>query len=115
MRVYLIPHNGTPRPHDCGNGLYDLQHLVDGYIEPCAPAQLREFGIELLCNEEGLLKGLPCNENLYPFFFVGNLVAVGVGEDEFVSLTPKQEMFLRSWLTMLRLDPYYEKDRGHFD
>ena len=103
MRVYLIPHNGTPRPHDCDGNLYDLQSLVGGWIEPCAPQILRDQGIELLANEEGLLKMLPLNVNTFPALFLcGNLVAVGVGEDDFVSLTPEQELFLEAWLDLIK-------------
>lgn len=78
--------------------LEDLQALVGGYIEPAAPVELREQGIELLVNEEGLLKGLDTNENLFPFFFVGQAVAVGVGGEDFVSLSQAQVNFLEDWL-----------------
>lgn len=103
MRVYVIPAQAKCFGHDIKveNTLTILQTLVGGYIEPCAPAQLREWGIELLANEEGLLKGLPFNINMYPFFFVGDLVAVGVKGEEFVSLTPEQEHYLKDWLNDL--------------
>ena len=84
-----------------GLNLRALQELVGGYIEPCAPVQLREQGIELLANEEGLLKGLAPNENLYPFFVVGDLVAVGVVGEEFTSLTVDQAKYLIKWLSEL--------------
>ena len=101
MRVYLIPAQAPCRPHDTEGALHDLQALVDGYIEPCAPVQLKQQGIELLCNEEGLLRGLPCNPHMFPFFFVGNLVAVGIGDEDFVSLTPEQEQWLKQWIENL--------------
>lgn len=101
MRVYVIPAQTAHHAHDTEGSLYDLQHLVDGYIEPCAPVQLRQQGIELLCNEEGLLRGLPCNINMFPFFFVGTLVAVGVSGEEFTSLTPEQETYLKKWIENL--------------
>lgn len=102
MRVCVIPTNQPVYLHDLeGDTLKGLQSLVDGYIEPCAPAQLREVGIELLANEEGLLRGLAPNVNLFPFFFVGQLVAVGIGEEDFVSLTPVQEKKLLHWLYTL--------------
>ena len=107
MRVYLIPHNGTPRAHDCDGNLYDLQSLVDGWIEPCAPQILRGQGIELLANEEGLLKMLPLNVNTFPVLFLcGNLVAVGVNEDDFTSLTPEQELFIEAWLNLIKRGLY---------
>lgn len=100
MRVYIIPTKAPPHPHDTDESdvLRNLQTLVGGFIEPCAPVQLKQQGIELLADEEGLLKQLPCNENLFPFFFVGPLVAVGIGDEDFVSLTPDQEEYLRMWL-----------------
>ena len=115
MRVYLIPAQAPCLPHDIDvksipdtdydtghyAGLMALQEMVGGWIEPCAPVQLREQGIELLCNDEGLLTGLPYNINMFPFFFVGNLVAVGVKGDKFVSLTPEQEQWLKQWIENL--------------
>ena len=102
MRVIVIRTKlGNIQRRDTSGLLYDLQWLVDGFIEPCAPVQLREQGIELLCNEEGLLRHLPANENLFPFFYVGTVVAIGVGEDEFVGLTEEQEAFVLEWLSGL--------------
>lgn len=84
--------------------LESLQELVDGYIEPCAPVELRDQGIELLANEEGLLKGLELNENFEPFFLVGTVVAVGIGDEDFISLTADQTHFLAYWLFKLERD-----------
>ena len=101
MRVFVIPPKSAPHPHDTEGLLRDLQHLVGGYIETSAPVQLRQNGITLLCNEEGLLKQLPANQNLFPFFYVGQVVAVGVRGEEFVSLTHNQIEFLKDWLYSL--------------
>lgn len=81
--------------------LKQLQDAVGGYIEPVYLPDLNPEGIVLLVNEEGLLQGLPPNENLYPFFFCGNVVFVGVEGEDFVGLTKKQELFLSSWLVGL--------------
>lgn len=86
--------------------LKELQERVGGYIEPCAPLELREKNIELLVDEEGLLKGLQPNAKLYPFFYVGNAVFVGldveevdgVKEVDFVGLTVEQIEFIVDWL-----------------
>ena len=106
MRVYVIPAQAPCKAYDTKaddvEGLvFELQALVDGYVELCTPVQLKQHGIELLCNEEGLLRGLPCNINMFPFFFVGTLVAVGVGDEDFVSLTPEQEQWLKQWIENL--------------
>ena len=101
MRVYIIPAQAMHHAHDTEGNLYDLQAMVGGYIETCAPVELKAKGIELLCNEEGLLRQLPVNINMFPFFFVGTLVAVGVSGENFVSLTPEQESYLKKWLESL--------------
>lgn len=92
---------GNFEPMEIDGGLKSLQELVGGYIQTCAPADLKVHGIELLCDEEGLLKQLEPNPNFYPFFFVGNLVALGVSGEDFVSLTREQMYILRNWLTGL--------------
>lgn len=95
---------GNFEPMEIDGSLKSLQELVEGYIQPCAPAGLKAHGIELLCNEEGLLKRLEPNPNFFPFFFVGNLIAVGVGDEDFISLTEDQMYILRNWI--LDLDKY---------
>lgn len=102
MRVLRIGHQEADiELLNITGDLKSLQNLVDGYIEPCAPIELRLEGIELLANEEGLLRHLPCNENLFPFFYVGDLVAVGVDDEEFTSLSQDQCDFLTKWLESL--------------
>lgn len=78
-----------------------LQKEVGGYIQTCAPVELLERNIEMLCDEEGLLKHRLPNENLYPFFYVGNIVFVGVDDENLVGLTDEQESFVREWLNGL--------------
>lgn len=76
------------------NTLEALQKAVGGFIETVD----RSDTLALLCNEEGLLMGLPYNHTLFEMPFVGPIVAVGVDGEEFVSLTPDQIQFLRCWL-----------------
>lgn len=102
MRVVMIPANGRPYLTLIDGDLSSLQMCVGGYIECCAPAELRGQGIELIANEEGMLRGLPVNENLLPFLFVGRLVAVGVEGEEFVSLTDSQIDYLKEWIGGLK-------------
>lgn len=78
--------------------LHGLQELVGGYIEPAAPAQLREVGLEMLVNEEGLLAGLEPNENLWPFFYVGPAVIVSVHDEEFKSVPNAHQCYVAGWL-----------------
>lgn len=102
--IVIIPPSSVtgcyPAPWD--KSLEALQRLVDGYIEPCAPVELRERGIELLCNEEGLLRGLDPNEHLFPFFLVGYIVAVGVEGEDFTGLSRAQFEYLCEWICHLQ-------------
>ena len=103
MQVLFIGHElHDVKLMEIKDTLENYQHLVGGYIELAAPVELREQGIELLVNEEGVLQGLPLNENLAPFFYVGNAVAVGVFGDEFTSLKDHQLLYLTRWLRGLR-------------
>lgn len=90
--------HGNVNTVDIDGSLKSLQEIVGGYIEPCAPFQLKVMGIEMLCNEEGLLKGLDPNENLYPFFFVGPCIMLGFNGENFTSLTNIQINFIHDWL-----------------
>lgn len=83
------------------NNLETLQNIVGGYIQCCAPMEIAEQGIEIIANEEGLLQGLELNENIFPFFFVGKVIFVGVNNNDFCSLTPQQITFIRTWLSRL--------------
>lgn len=99
MRVYYIGTKiGDFHPHDTEGELYQLQHLVGGFIEPVHLPEFEEQGIILLANEEGLLKGLPINGNLLPYFFVGSMVALSVAGDDFTSLDDGQVEFMTEWL-----------------
>ena len=64
------------------NTLRALQQLVGGYIESFQVAS----DLTILCNEEGLLRGLPFNATICGNPFVGTVVAVGVRGDEFCSI-----------------------------
>ena len=105
MKKLLVIHPESGQSHgvDAENVTLEmLQREVGGYIQPCAPVELVELGYQMLCDEEGLLKGLKPNENLYPFFFVGNVVFVKVQGEEFVGLNMYDIGFIRGWLTGLK-------------
>ena len=81
--------------------LEEYQKLVDGYIQLAPMPELAAQGIGLLCNEEGLLTNLAPNLNLYPYFFVGTVVFVGLRIEEFTGLTVDQVEWLEAWLAKL--------------
>ena len=90
-----------------------LQMAVNGYIELCTVAEVKEQDIEMLCDEEGLFGCKEPNVNLFPFFFVGNVVFVGAGDEGFVSLTEEQVEWLETWLAGLDAhDGMIEYDPG---
>ena len=72
------------------NTLETFQKLVGGYIESCTVAS----DMTLLCNEEGLLNGLPYNATICGNPFVGPVVAVGVDGDEFSSIAAASVPFV---------------------
>ena len=105
MRVYVFgTTEGNHYPFDIKGELHELQAIVEGFIEPVHLPEFEQFGILLLANEEGLLKGLEPNWNLFPYFFVGNMVALSTEGDEFTGLNEMQEEFIKEWLDNNRFD-----------
>lgn len=74
------------------------QNIVGGNIEVVSHGLIDGLrgsydgmnNVVMIVNEEGLLKGLPVNENFVPFFYVGNAIFVGVKDEEFYSLSDQQ-------------------------
>lgn len=60
------------------NSLKMLQSLVGGYIE----AVTLDEGIVAICNEEGVLMGLPYNCAADGFQFVGTVIFAGVSGEK---------------------------------
>lgn len=86
--------------------LDELQRAVGGYVEHAPVAGLTEEHIVMLVNEDGLLAGLPVNENLLPFFYVGDVVFAKLqvneyGELDFVGLDEYQVRWLDEWMSRL--------------
>ena len=61
------------------NTLEALQREVEGYIEVIT----LPYGAALICNEEGMLCGLPFNCWFFDMPFVGTILVVGRDRDEF--------------------------------
>jgi len=83
------------------NTLEAFQEVVEGYIEVTALPDFEDISVKLICNEEGLIHGLHVNENMLPYFFVGNLLIVAVDDEEFVSLTDDQKDAIDSFFALL--------------
>jgi len=85
--------------------LKTLQDIVGGLVQDCSFVLGRECkGVDLLCNEEGLMLGLKTNIPSYDGnWIVGNVVAVRVNSaGEWLGLTDKQAELVRSTLDTLR-------------
>lgn len=70
------------------NTLPALQAEVGGYIECVALTK----DSCIICNEEGLLRGLPFNTNINGNVYVGTILVVGVKGEEFTDV-PAWEAF----------------------
>lgn len=64
------------------NTLEAFQEAVGGYIEAVTVTD----DAVIICNEEGRLRGLPVNTNLFGVDFVGTIIVAGVKGEEFASL-----------------------------
>ena len=90
MRVLVVEtEQYKTRIVDIDDTLEALQKLVGGYIETCSPFTWKRKRIEMIVNEEGMLRDLPLNEN-FPWRVYGNAVFVGVNGENFCSITVKQ-------------------------
>ena len=72
---------------DSADHLEQMQAIVGGLIEPIYPYQEE---VAIVCNEEGLINGLPFNRSVpggYGGVF-GTFFICGLGEEDFCSLPP---------------------------
>lgn len=66
------------------DSLENLQAYVGGYIEAVGVAP----DVCVICNEEGRLRELPYNCNILGYDFFGDILIVGVKEEDFDDLPP---------------------------
>ena len=88
MNVLVVEPGHLPYEKEI-NGLEEEQAVVGGLIEPIYPY---EEAVAIVCNEEGLINGLPFNRSVpggYGGVF-GTFFICGLGEENFTSLTPEQ-------------------------
>ena len=88
MNVLVVEPGYTPYEKEI-NGLHEMQAVVGGYIEAIYPY---EELVAIVCNEEGLINGLPFNRSVeggYGGVF-GTFFVCGLGEENFDSLSPEQ-------------------------
>ena len=94
MNVLVVEPGYLPYEKEI-NGLEEMQAVVGGLIAPIYPY---EDSVALVGNDEALLIGLPFNRSVpagYGGLF-GTFFICGLGEDDFVSLTPEQVKFFKN-------------------
>lgn len=64
--------------------------------------------IVLVCRKNGMLQGLEPNENLFPFFFVGECFLAHHDFRNFSDLTDNDLTFVKQWLKGLDNGELYE-------
>ena len=88
MKVLMVEPGFAPYEAEI-NGLREMQQAVGGLIQAIYPF---EEQVGVICNEEGIINGLPFNRSMpggYEGVF-GNFFVCGLGEEDFCSLTPEQ-------------------------
>lgn len=85
MNVLVVEPGYLPYEKEI-NGLEEMQTVVGGWIEAIYPY---EEEVAIVCNEEGLINGLPFNRSVpggYGGVF-GTFFICGLGEEDFCSLS----------------------------
>lgn len=88
MKILVVEPNYAPYEKEI-DGLKEMQAIVGGAIEPIYPFAEK---VAVVCNDEGLINGLPFNRSMaggYGGVF-GTFFVCGLGEEDFISLTPEQ-------------------------
>ena len=92
LDVLLVKPNEHPRNVSIGAELEDLQQAVGGSIGASYPF---EDPVAIVYNDDGKLMGLPLNRALWDEdglmydVIAGTFLVVGLGEEDFVSLSPE--------------------------
>jgi len=88
MNVLVVEPGYLPYEKEI-NGLKEMQETVGGPIQAIYPF---EDQVAVVCDEEGLLHNAPFNRSMdggYGGVF-GTFFVCGLGEEDFISLTPEQ-------------------------
>ena len=93
LDVLLVKPNEHPRNVSIGAELEDLQQAVGGSIGASYP--FADDPVAIVYNDDGKLMGLPLNRALWDEdglmydVIAGTFLVVGLGEEDFVSLSPE--------------------------
>ena len=88
LKVLVVEPGFAPYEKEI-NGLQEMQAVVGGLIQAIYPYKEQ---VAIVCNEEGLLLGLPFNRSIEGGYggVSGTFFVCGLAEDRFCSLTPEQ-------------------------
>ena len=86
IRVIVKTVDGDWEIKTIDNALKPLQQIVGGHIEPVTLTG----DYTLLCNEEGLVLGLPFNQRVFEFKIYGDFCIVRTHGDEFVTMNQEE-------------------------
>ena len=88
LKVLVVEPGFAPYEKEI-NGLQEMQAVVGGPIQAIYPYKEQ---VAIVCNEEGLLLGLPFNRSIEGGYggVSGTFFVCGLEEDRFCSLTPEQ-------------------------
>ena len=113
LTVLLIEPERYPKVVQIGSDLKSLQQTVGGWIEAVYPW---EDKAAIILNEDGKLEQLPLNRALRTNegeiydITAGNMLIVGLGTDNFASLTPEQ---LRHYEALFHQPETFSRLGGH--
>ena len=87
MKILLCEPGKYAREADIQGDLKTMQSIVGGTIEATYPW---EAPVAVVCNDEGLLLGLPLNRKLTEDTIIaGTFFICGLGEENFADLSPE--------------------------
>ena len=98
MKVVMVEPGQYARIEELDTGLESLQKAVGGLIDCAYPWQEE---VCIVCNDEGLINGMPLNRNVENYQpIAGPFFVCGIEGEDFCSLTDEQakryqEMFLQ--------------------
>ena len=110
MKVLLVQPGLYAREAVIGNELEDMQKTVGGWIEAVYPY---DDEVAIICNEEGLLMGLPLNRKITDDMIIaGTFFICGTNEDNFISLSDEQ---MKKYKELLQMPEVFIRENGNID
>ena len=104
MKIFVIETGKAPELRMIKGGLECLQTIVEGYIEaPFISRELSKRRIQIICNEEGMLKGmqpsvvLTANRNgreTIVGHLLGTVIIASAGDEDFEGLSNEQIKYI---------------------